>query len=234
MPFKRRRSDAEEESQAMTDGGQSQLDFDAQPASYEASESISTEENYSSADQQISQNSEAEVQENAEQPVKVTVRRKKAVVRVEKNPESIENNASEVTDSEGHVSENRNVTRQNQRFQPKSNNRKMVHRSIEGRSDMPVPTNAIDPSVMQSAGDCTDENSKPRLVINELTAMGMHELRDLVRRQICLTLEEMNLRPEASHHETGPGQNEIDFRYSEGSFRTWRIDFCQRFIGNSS
>ena len=182
MPFKRRRSDAEEESQAMTDGGQSQLDFDAQPASYEASESISTEENYSSADQQISQNSEAEVQENAEQPVKVTVRRKKAVVRVEKNPESIENNASEVTDSEGHVSENRNVIRQNQRFQPKSNNRKMVHRSIEGRSDMPVPTNAIDPSVMQSAGDCTDENSKPRLVINELTAMGMHELRDLATK----------------------------------------------------
>ena len=112
----------------------------------------------------------------------MTVRRKKAVVRVEKNPESIENNASEVTDSEGHVSENRNVTRQNQRFQPKSNNRKMVHRSIEGRSDMPVPTNAIDPSVMQSAGDCTDENSKPRLVINELTAMGMHELRDLATK----------------------------------------------------
>ncbi|MDO5547895.1 MAG: glutamine synthetase family protein [Eubacteriales bacterium] len=35
-----------------------------------------------------------------------------------------------------------------------------------------------------------------------------------VRRQICLTLEEMNLRPEASHHENGPGQNEIDFAYS--------------------
>ena len=34
-----------------------------------------------------------------------------------------------------------------------------------------------------------------------------------IRRQICLTLEEMNLRPEASHHEQGPGQNEIDFSY---------------------
>lgn len=34
-----------------------------------------------------------------------------------------------------------------------------------------------------------------------------------VRRQICLTLEEMNMRPEASHHEQGPGQNEIDFAY---------------------
>lgn len=33
-----------------------------------------------------------------------------------------------------------------------------------------------------------------------------------VRRQICLTLEEMGIRPERSHHEQGPGQNEIDFR----------------------
>ena len=35
-----------------------------------------------------------------------------------------------------------------------------------------------------------------------------------VRRQICLTLEEMNIQPESSHHEQGPGQNEVDFRYA--------------------
>lgn len=34
-----------------------------------------------------------------------------------------------------------------------------------------------------------------------------------IRREICLTLEEMGLFPEASHHEAGPGQNEVDFRY---------------------
>ena len=34
-----------------------------------------------------------------------------------------------------------------------------------------------------------------------------------VRREICLTLCEMGIRPESSHHEEGPGQNEIDFRY---------------------
>ena len=34
-----------------------------------------------------------------------------------------------------------------------------------------------------------------------------------VRREICLTLEEMGLFPETSHHESGPGQNEIDFQY---------------------
>ena len=36
-----------------------------------------------------------------------------------------------------------------------------------------------------------------------------------VRRDICLTLERMGIVPESSHHEEGPGQNEIDFRYSE-------------------
>ena len=35
-----------------------------------------------------------------------------------------------------------------------------------------------------------------------------------VRREICLTLEQMGIIPESSHHEEGPGQNEIDFRYS--------------------
>lgn len=33
-----------------------------------------------------------------------------------------------------------------------------------------------------------------------------------VRREICLTLEAMGIQPESSHHEHGPGQNEVDFR----------------------
>lgn len=36
-----------------------------------------------------------------------------------------------------------------------------------------------------------------------------------VRRRICLTLEEMGIRPLSSHHENGPGQNEIDFRRAD-------------------
>lgn len=36
-----------------------------------------------------------------------------------------------------------------------------------------------------------------------------------IRREICLTLEQMGILPESSHHEEGPGQNEIDFRYSD-------------------
>jgi len=35
-----------------------------------------------------------------------------------------------------------------------------------------------------------------------------------IRREICLTLEEMGIKPESSHHEQGPGQNEIDFKFS--------------------
>ncbi len=35
-----------------------------------------------------------------------------------------------------------------------------------------------------------------------------------IRRDICLTLEEMGLKFESSHHEKGPGQNEVVFRHS--------------------
>ncbi len=36
-----------------------------------------------------------------------------------------------------------------------------------------------------------------------------------IRREICLTIEKMGLTPERSHHEHGPGQNEIDFHYGK-------------------
>ncbi len=36
-----------------------------------------------------------------------------------------------------------------------------------------------------------------------------------IRRDISFALVDMGIRPEASHHEMGPGQNEVDFRYSE-------------------
>ncbi|MFA6845088.1 MAG: glutamine synthetase family protein [Sphaerochaetaceae bacterium] len=34
-----------------------------------------------------------------------------------------------------------------------------------------------------------------------------------IRREICLTLQQMGFYTERSHHESGPGQNEIDFKY---------------------
>ena len=36
-----------------------------------------------------------------------------------------------------------------------------------------------------------------------------------VRREICLMLSQMGLHPESSHHEEGPSQHEIDFRFGE-------------------
>ena len=36
-----------------------------------------------------------------------------------------------------------------------------------------------------------------------------------IRRDICFALIDMGITPEASHHEEGPGQNEVDFRYSD-------------------
>ena len=36
-----------------------------------------------------------------------------------------------------------------------------------------------------------------------------------IRREICLSLEEMGISPQSSHHERGPGQNEIDFQSAD-------------------
>ncbi len=38
-----------------------------------------------------------------------------------------------------------------------------------------------------------------------------------IRRDICLTLDSLGMEPTASHHEKGPGQNEIDFKHGEAT-----------------
>ena len=43
--------------------------------------------------------------------------------------------------------------------------------------------------------------------------IGPEDRGENIRREICFTLEEMGIFPESSHHEEGPGQNEIDFTY---------------------
>ena len=63
-----------------------------------------------------------------------------------------------------------------------------------------------------------DENGRPTTVpCDEAGYMDIapEDKGENVRREICLTLERMGIRPESSHHEEGPGQNEIDFRYAE-------------------
>ena len=65
---------------------------------------------------------------------------------------------------------------------------------------------------------CLDENgSRTRIPYDDAGYMDIapEDRGENVRREICLTLEQMGICPESSHHEEGPGQNEIDFRYSD-------------------
>lgn len=62
----------------------------------------------------------------------------------------------------------------------------------------------------------TDESGNP--TTNTLDEAGYFDLGpvdhgEIVRREICLTLEEMGFEIEASHHEVAVGQHEIDFKY---------------------
>ena len=64
----------------------------------------------------------------------------------------------------------------------------------------------------------TDENGEPTKVpYDNARYMDIAPLDkgESVRREICLTLSQMGIQPECAHHEEGPGQNEIDFRYSD-------------------
>ncbi len=61
-----------------------------------------------------------------------------------------------------------------------------------------------------------DENGQPTKIPQDQAGycdLAPRDRGENVRREICLTLEQMGLHPEASHHESGPGQNEVDFRF---------------------
>lgn len=192
--IKRRKNN--EEKGTEQENVQNQLEFEAQPESYEASDSISSEaddyssdeQSYEPAEPEAESESEAGTEENAEsaevrkRTVKVVRTRRKVPVKAERVQ------AQEETSEANSNSETENYSHQNTRYNNRNYN---GHRTQNGRrggfgsmhGEMPVPTNAIDPSVMQPCGDGTDENSsKPRLLINDLTAMGMHELRDLATK----------------------------------------------------
>lgn len=63
-----------------------------------------------------------------------------------------------------------------------------------------------------------DEAEKPTKVPYDYASymdIAPEDKGENIRREICLTLEQMGIYPESSHHEEGPGQNEIDFRYAD-------------------
>lgn len=64
----------------------------------------------------------------------------------------------------------------------------------------------------------TDENGSPTdQPFDNAGYMDVapEDMGENIRREICLNLQDMGIQPESSHHEEGPGQNEIDFRYSD-------------------
>ena len=59
---------------------------------------------------------------------------------------------------------------------------------------------------------------------------------DNLRRDVCFSMLQMGITPEASHHESGPGQNEIDFHYSNpltAADNTATVKWAIRSIANS-
>ena len=64
----------------------------------------------------------------------------------------------------------------------------------------------------------TDDNGMPTTVTHEKAGyldMSPLDLGENARRDMVLTLEDMGMEVESSHHEAAPAQHEIDFRYGE-------------------
>ena len=196
MALRKQRSGEAKEEQGLTnDSNQTQLDFDSQPTSYESSDSISEEQvDYSEAEKNLGSEENETVEENSdseqsEQPAKVVKPRKRAVIKVDRSNSEKKSKENQDSNTESEETSNLENNHSNQRWNNNSryglrrpNHRNNFQRS-ESRMEMPVPTNAIDPSILQNSTEATDDNeSKPRLLINDLTAMGMHELRDLAMK----------------------------------------------------
>lgn len=64
----------------------------------------------------------------------------------------------------------------------------------------------------------TDEGGRPTTITHDTSGyfdLGPLDVGGKVRREICLTLEEMGYEVETSHHEVAIGQHEIDFKYDD-------------------
>lgn len=207
MAFNRRRKAEENPADSSISGEtQNQFEFDAQPESYEASESISNdgddysaeESGYTPVENDENAAAEAESSESNEpaeadadassesaaggaepRKIKIVRPRRKVSVKTAQAASPAEENQEAPAEQETNHQQNRwNNNRQNNMYRRGPGmNRRGFH------SDMPVPTGTVDPSIMQMSQEGTDDNAnRPRLLINDLTAMGMHELRDLATK----------------------------------------------------
>jgi len=65
----------------------------------------------------------------------------------------------------------------------------------------------------------TDEKGEPRTITQDKGGyfdLSPVDLGENARRDICHVLEKLGFKIEASHHESAPGQHEIDFKYMDG------------------
>ncbi len=71
-----------------------------------------------------------------------------------------------------------------------------------------------------------DEQNKATTITNDQASyfdLSPVDLGEEIRRDMVIALEKLGFEVEASHHEVGPGQHEIDFRYSDGITTADRI-----------
>ncbi len=181
---------AEDEAQEQTGAGQSQLDFESQPASFETSDKITdNDESFTSEpqhDEKSADYSENISAEHTEPSRPVGRPRRKAVIRVaqgERTADSPEGETEAIGGSrfEHQISGGRNWSGAPSRHNAPVGVRRPVRRTSYARSELTVPTGMPAHSIFNAAGSDSDEK-QPQLIINDLTAMGMHELRDLAMK----------------------------------------------------
>ncbi len=191
MPLisRRRSSDSSEESQNESES--SQLELDLQPESYE---SAAPAQNTDPAPSEPLETSESKAPEAEEKPAaRVVVRpRRRVVQKAEKESPAPENPEKSETNSEAPAEENpagqeENQVQQEERpasYRPQRGNRYNNNRygnRRNYRSNYEARNAARDAAVeaAQIIENPAEYESKPRLVINDLTKMSMPELRNL-------------------------------------------------------
>lgn len=100
---------------------------------------------------------------------------------------------------------------------PYKNSPRYILENVAGKAQEEGYTCYIDP-------ECefflfhTDDNGNPTTVTHEQAGyldISPLDLGENARRDMVLTLEDMGMKVESSHHEAAPAQHEIDFRYGE-------------------
>ncbi|MBD5414194.1 MAG: transcription termination factor Rho [Treponema sp.] len=191
MALRKRQTKAATEDAAESTQAQ---EFEESLESYENSSSISDDEEDFSAEQQENYSSfspddsddENCADDEREGRMKVvTVRTRRRSTRnsnQERNSDDSDNTSRESGGQET-IRQTRWSNGENNRYQSRRSSTRSYSMRTSHHIEMPVPTGEIDPTILQPSGEGTDETaSKPRLVINDLTAMGMHELRDLATK----------------------------------------------------